>query len=256
MDVAEYKTVAQGVSAYFKNKFERETARNWDRFYVRNRANFFRDRHWTTRGETDGFPCLFEPSEESPIVLIESGCGAGNCAFPLLGANPSFSVYMFDFAPQAVELVKSSEPYDEKRCHAFVWDFASGNSPPEPLPPPAHFALVVFVLSAIPPVKQQTAVNALAKLLKPGGKLLFRDYATGDMAQKRFAKSSTIASNYFVRQDSTLSFFFDEDHLHQLMEGAGLTKIYVRRVHRTITNRKEKIEMERVFLQAEYFKSE
>ena len=256
MEETEYKTVVQGVPPFFKRKFEREAARNWDRFYGRNRANFFRDRHWTSREDTDGFPCLFEPCDDSPVVLIESGGGAGKCAFPLVAANPALSVYMFDFAPQAVELVRSSEAYDESRCRAFVWDFASGDSPPQPTPPPANFALLVFVLSAVPPEKQQTAVSALAKLLKPGGKILFRDYATGDMAQNRFAKSSTITPNYFVRQDSTLSFFFDEKRIEQLMDGAGLVKVYVRRVHRTITNRKEKIEMQRVFLQAEYLKTE
>lgn len=255
MQESEYKTVVEGVPPFFKRKFERETARNWDRFYERNRANFFRDRHWTSREDTDGFPSLFEPCDEHPVVIIESGCGAGNCAFPLIAANPRFFVYMFDFAPQAVQLVQSSDVYDENRCRAFVWDFASGESPPLPTPLSAHFALVVFVLSAVPPSKQQTAIDALANLLKPGGKILFRDYATGDMAQKRFAKSSTIAPNYFVRQDSTLSFFFDEKRIEELMESAGLVKVYVRRVHRTITNRKEKIEMQRVFLQAEYVKS-
>lgn len=37
------------VSDYKRNKLEKEAVKNWDLFYKRNSANFFKDRHWTTR---------------------------------------------------------------------------------------------------------------------------------------------------------------------------------------------------------------
>jgi len=251
--------VLEGVTPFFVNKFEREAARNWDKFYGRNRTNFFRDRHWTTSEKTDGFPCLLSSSsgDVGRDVVVESGCGVANCAFPLLEANQNLEIYMFDFASKAIDLIHSSPSYEKHagRCSAFVWDFSLESPSLSVSIPEAKFALMVFVLSAVPPGRQLTAVKNLAALLKPGeGKILFRDYATGDMAQKRFAKSSTINPNYFVRQDSTLSYFFDEDKLHSLMTEAGLVKVYVRRIHRTIVNRKDKLEMQRVFLQAEYMK--
>lgn len=114
--------------------------------------------------------------------------------------------------------------------------------------------MLIFVLSSVPPDQQLAGLQNLFALLKPGGKLLFRDYASGDMAQKRFASRNMISDNYYVRQDSTLSYFFDEDTLHNLLIRAGFEKDYIRRVNRVITNRKENLEMHRVFLQAVYIK--
>lgn len=260
MNASEYKTVVEGVPPFFAAKYAREASRNWDRFYRRNRANFFKDRHWTTDARSDGFSSLRDAAEaaalsNSTVAVVEAGCGAANCAFPLLEEHPALFVHMFDFAPSAVALVRSSPQYDTGRSSAFVWDFAANPLPADAAPlraGTAHFALLVFVLSAVPPDRQQAAVCALARLLRPGGRVLFRDYATGDMAQARFARSSTIAHNYFVRQDGTLSYFFDEERIHELMCAAGLRRLYCRRVHRKNINRKRQLEMNRVFLQAEY----
>ena len=251
MDYAPYTI---GVTAHYRAKMEREAARNWDRFYQRNKTNFFRDRHWTTSAATDGFPCIMECMNDD-VILVEAGCGVANFAFPLLKAHPRLTVWMFDFAPAAVELVREAQQYDAERCKAFVWDFAADVAPPDEVrvvAHKAHFAALVFVLSAVPPDRQQNAVKALVGVLKPGGRVLFRDYAKGDLAQKRFGRESKIEENYFVRQDSTLSYFFDEDRVNELMVKAGLKKIYCRRVQRKIVNRKENLVMDRVFLQAEY----
>lgn len=45
---------------------------------------------------------------------------------------------------------------------------------------------MVFVLSAISPERMHAALANVARVLKPGsGRLLFRDYAQGDLAQER-----------------------------------------------------------------------
>lgn len=260
MDPAAYKTAPVGVPPFFADKFAREAARNWDKFYKRNQARFFRDRHWTTKSETDGFPSLLEQrADDEDIVVVEAGCGAANCAFPLLSENKKLQIFMFDFAQSAISLVKQSPEFNATRCHAFLWDFSrnpfSSVSDPGTLSAAsADFVLLVFVLSAVPPKLQQAAVREMYGLLKPGGRVLFRDYATGDMAHGRFATQSRIDDNYFVRQDSTLAYFFDEARLDFLMSAAGFTKVYCRRVDRLIKNRKEGLEMKRVFLQGEYRK--
>ncbi|CAN8072831.1 unnamed protein product [Agarophyton chilense] len=249
-----------GVSSFWAGKYENDCSKNWEKFYKRNSTNFFKDRHWTATESTDGFPCLAMPSETVRIVL-EAGCGVANCAFPLLAVNESLFIYAFDFAPTAIRLITESPRYDENRMKAFVWDFST--EPFSVLEPQKRgilsdgvvdFCLLVFVLSAVPPAKQAYGIRNLYRLLKPGGRLLFRDYATGDLAQNRFASRNRIDENYFVRQDNTLSFFFDEESLRSSMSDVGFEQIYIRRVSRVIENRKENLQMHRVFLQAEFIK--
>ena len=40
------------------------------------------------------------------MVLLEAGCGVGNCIFPLLKEDLNIFVYACDFSPRAVEFVK------------------------------------------------------------------------------------------------------------------------------------------------------
>lgn len=45
-------------------------------------------------------------SESQRLVLLEAGCGVGNCIFPLLEDGLDVFVYACDFSPRAVEFVK------------------------------------------------------------------------------------------------------------------------------------------------------
>lgn len=44
--------------------------------------------------------------EFQKLVLLEAGCGVGNCIFPLLEDDRNIFVYACDFSPRAVEFVK------------------------------------------------------------------------------------------------------------------------------------------------------
>lgn len=250
----------RGVSSFWAKKHATEAGKNWDKFYTRNTTKFYKHRNWTSAEETDGFSCLTKDSKVR-TVLVEAGCGVGDAAFPLIQANPSLFVHAFDFSSAAITLLKASNEYDDSRIHAFVWDFCSVEvrsiaeaERGQLSHGDADFVTLIFVLSAVPPDRQVRGLCNLFKVLKPGGRLLFRDYAIGDMAQKRFASKNKIDENYFVRQDNTLSYFFDEERLSGIAKEVGFHESYIRRVNRVITNRKKNLDMHRSFLQAEFIK--
>jgi SAM-dependent methyltransferase len=259
----EYTAVPVGVSQWNRQRYERDAPKHWNAFYNRNGARFYKDKSWLLDEKSDGFPCL--ASTESTTV-VEAGCGAANAALPILRANPSLTLFLFDFASSAVDLVRAHPDYANEfhpasRCTAFRWDFARHDL--EFVPESERGGLVanancvdhvlcLFVLSAVPPELHVPALMRLRTLLRPGGSVLFRDYCVTDLAADRFKQSSCIAENYYVRQDSTLSYFFDENVLDEAMRGAGFRRVYVRRIERTIVNRKERKEMPRVWLQAIY----
>jgi SAM-dependent methyltransferase len=115
-------------------------------------------------------------SAHSTHRVLEIGCGAGNTVFPVLAVNPdpALFVYACDFAPTAVDIVRSSPAYEPVRCHAFVCNLAHDqfDLPDESL----DLVILIFVLSALHPDELLSAVKKIARVLKPGGKILMRDY--------------------------------------------------------------------------------
>jgi hypothetical protein len=59
----------------------------------------------------------------------------------------------------------------------------------------------------------------------------------------------------YARGDGTLTYFFDANELHDLLVGAGLTKIEMFVDKRMLVNRKEKKTMFRRWVQAKYVKN-
>jgi hypothetical protein len=70
-----------------------------------------------------------------------------------------------------------------------------------------------------------------------------------DMAQLRFAKTSKLGSNWYVRSDGTRSYFFTVDELCTLLRDAGFEILESTCVKKNVVNRKEKSEMSRRFVQ-------
>ncbi|KAL6748965.1 S-adenosyl-L-methionine-dependent methyltransferase [Haematococcus lacustris] len=158
--------------------YEQQAAAMWERFYCRNEDKFYKDRHYFDRE----FPELCS----GPATVVEVGCGAGNTVFPLLELNPGLRVFCCDFSPKAIELVKSHPAYAASgRVSAFVADLTTTDLSAHVPRGCADFVSFVFVLSAVAPRKMIQAVANAAQLLKPGGQLVFRDYAEGDLAQER-----------------------------------------------------------------------
>lgn len=86
------------------------------------------------------------------------------------------------------------------------------------------FALMLFMLSAMPPNLHEICFIETAKCLKPGGFLFFRDYGAYDAAQLRFGREQKFDSDgsTWVRSDGTLAHFFTLERLRYLARKAGL----------------------------------
>lgn len=52
--------------------------------------------------------CLAFQFEAQKLVMLEAGCGVGNCIFPLLEEDLNIFIYACDFSPRAVQFVKVS----------------------------------------------------------------------------------------------------------------------------------------------------
>ncbi|GAM28605.1 hypothetical protein SAMD00019534_117810 [Acytostelium subglobosum LB1] len=247
------------LSPFLIEKYEKDADKYWNKFYKHNNNNFFKDRHWLVRE----FPeFLMKPIDgQKDVKVFEIGCGVGNTTLPLLELNEHLRFVSFDFSAHAVDLlakeVEANEQY-RGRCDSFVF---SAVEPAEKLPSCVPFGqcdlvVIIFVLSAMHPDTFGNVVDMCYKTLRPGGKVLIRDYAENDMAQARFEKhASKIGDNFHVRYDGTRAYYFSLEHMEKLYTSGGLFKTEQNVfIEKTVTNRKQKNNMDRRFIQSKFIK--
>lgn len=240
------------VSDFRRKKLDAESQKMWDLFYKRNKANFFKDRHWTTR-EFEQLRDLADGTRRP--VLLEAGCGVGNFIFPLLQEFPNLFIYACDFSPRAIEFVKSHEKYVNTRCHAFQCDLTIEPCFDKNLSDcSVDVASLIFVLSAISPEKFITVLKNCFNVLKSGGYLIFRDYGINDYAMIRFGSGNKISENFYVRQDGTRAYYFTTALINKLVLSTGFKVISNEYVLRETVNKKEGLSVPRVFVQGKFLK--
>ncbi|VDM96446.1 unnamed protein product [Thelazia callipaeda] len=238
----------------------RNVSQQWDMFYKTHGSKFFMNRNWLF---TD-FPELnvnnlvsnLDYESDKLVHVLDAGCGVGNTTIPLLQTlerSGKLYLYACDYSQKAIDILKESIVQWSENCKPFVWDITSRITSVIPMDS-LDFVLCVYVLSALPPAKQQQAVNNLAKLLKPGGSVLLKDYAQFDMTQLRFKKNRLIDDNFYRRGDGTLVYFFSQDELDGLFMNAGLKRETNLLVRRLIVNRAKRIKMYRIWVQCKYVK--
>lgn len=235
-----------------KKLYNENPARYWDIFYKNNKENFFKDRKWLQIE----FPILYASTRKDadPVTIFEIGCGAGNTFFPILkdNENENLRIIAADFAPRAVELVKTSEQFNSKYGHAAVWDLANpdGNLPDGVEPHSVDIAVMIFVFSALAPNQWDQAMDNLHKILKPGGKIIFRDYGAYDLTQVRFKKNRILEENFYVRGDGTRVYFFSEEKLREIFTKKYFVENKIGTDRRLLVNRKRQLKMYRCWVQA------
>jgi hypothetical protein len=97
----------------------------------------------------------------------------------------------------------------------------------------------------------EAAASGLAQLLRPGGMVLLRDYADGDMRMHMFrerGQDGGPSGRLFTRGDQTWAYFFTVDELSALMGRAGLDTVECRVEERVVENRKNGVKMHRRWL--------
>lgn len=241
------------VATFDKSLYMTKPATYWDRFYRNNKDNFFKDRAWLQLE----FPVLWDAMKEDsgPRKILEVGCGAGNTVFPIVrnNKNPDLQVIGVDFSPRAVEIVRTSEDFDPKICKAEVWDLgnAEGELPDGVEEHSIDVVVMIFVFSALSPDQWDNAVRNVKKLLKPDGQMLFRDYGRYDLTQLRFKGGRLLDDNFYIRGDGTRVYFFTEEELETIF-GKALEPVKIATDRRLIVNRKRKLKMFRIWLQASF----
>jgi len=245
------------VSDFQKKQFNSKPKKYWDIFYKNNHENFFKDRKWI-QIEFPGIYAAMKP-DAGPKTILEIGCGPGNTLFPVVtkNENPDLRMFGCDFSPVAIDLVKKNESYEplhkSNNCFASVWDLANEECalPKGIEPHSVDIAVMIFVFSALHPDQWKFAIENLKKLMKPGGKVYFRDYGRYDLAQVRFKKDRLLQDNFYIRGDGTRVYFFTEDEAYDIfVNGCGFKKEKIATDRRLIVNRKRQLKMYRSWLQA------
>uniref|UniRef100_A0A0R3RU91 tRNA N(3)-methylcytidine methyltransferase n=1 Tax=Elaeophora elaphi TaxID=1147741 RepID=A0A0R3RU91_9BILA len=238
-------------SDFKRIKLQEELRKNWDKFYLRNKSNFFKDRWWTQR-ELDGL-LKQHVNLQDKLNFLEAGCGVGNLLFPLIHLYPHWDFYAFDFSDNAIRLLRErsetsnlsiSTAVADLTCDGFFLDF-----------PPADIISLIFVLSAIPPYKQQQAVKNLFDLVKVRGVVFVRDYGINDHAMLRFGRECKLDERFYAKQDGTMTYYFKLEELDELFTQQGFHKVTSTYLLRKTINHQKDVSVDRVFVQAVYNKS-
>ncbi|KAJ1621895.1 S-adenosyl-L-methionine-dependent methyltransferase [Pavlovales sp. CCMP2436] len=162
-------------------------------------------------------------------LVFEIGCGPGNAALPLLAQFPRARVCACDVSAAAVRLLTAHPSFEPARCTACVWDVADERGLPGCVAEDSvDAALLIFVLSALPPSAFERAARNVFTALKPGGLLLFRDYGSCDEKQRKFNRCGTkLGESWYARQNGTMVYFFDTAQIDALFVKCGFEPVPV-----------------------------
>jgi methyltransferase-like protein 6 len=234
----------ENMPEFWRTKYLSETRKSWDLFYKRNKDNFYKDRNWTSRE----FPELADLSNKS---LLEVGCGVGNFILPLINLNRDrgFKAFSCDFSESAIEILKQHPESMNGNLTPFCADIVNDKLTDYIEPHSIDIISMIFVLSAVKPEEMERVIQNIKSVLKPNGRILFRDYGRYDAAQLRFKNGNKMEDNLYVRQDGTLAYYFTVNDIQRLFE-KDFEIIQNEYVFKSTVNRKMNLDVRRIFVQA------
>eukprot|EP00924_Labyrinthula_sp_SR-Ha-C_P005624 snap_masked-scaffold_14-processed-gene-0.25-mRNA-1 protein AED:0.09 eAED:0.09 QI:0/0/0/1/1/1/2/0/246 len=203
----------------------------WEEFYMLNRDSFFKDRHYLLKE----FGVLNEVLKSGEKVkILEVGSGVANAISPLVENFDNLEATCVDLSETAIRLIREK---NDPRIRAFQSDVTKS------LP-----------ASAVDPKNMELAIKNVLEKIKVNGYIIFRDYAQGDLAEKRFLekeKTQQISLHQYVRYDGTKSFFFSLSGVERLfVVQCGMKKIFCEYSDRVVKNRSQNKTMKRKFITA------
>ena len=153
-------------------------------------------------------------------VVSEVGCGHGSTMFPLLSKLPHIQYIATDYSDVALNMLSTlaAKEIESNRVVTSLWDIATDPACTQ-FSDRCDLVLSIFVLSAIDPSQHVSSLRHLSSALRPGGRVLLRDYALYDMTAFRHRR---LAEHTFARQDGTLCTYFSLESLSRAARDAGL----------------------------------
>ena len=70
----------------------------------------------------------------------------------------------------------------------------------------------------------------------------------------RFKQGTKIDESHYLRQDGTTTYFFSKEEMEAIVEKAGFTVQLNEYVERRTVNKKEDLDVQRIFIQGKYRK--
>ena len=175
--------------------FKRSTS--WDKAYAQNVVEW--------RGTQWGVPDFPKGAR-----VLEVGCGSGKTLYAL--ANKGLDVYAIDFSEPAVKLCAKIPG-----CKASVQDIRKTSFQDDFF----DAVICIHVLAHMPLAERKEAAMEIARILKKGGQLLFRDFSTEDF---RFGKGKLVEENSFKRENGLTTHYFGLDEVKELFVGLECLK--------------------------------
>ncbi len=118
------------------------------------------------------------------------------------------------------------------------------------------FCLCIFILSAVDPSLHEAVMRRLWNVLKPGGGIMFRDYALYDLTMMRVASKPGhyLGDHIYARSDGTTAYYFTKEYFNELATKCGFAVVQNEYCCVNLKNRKTGLEMYRIWLQSTIIK--
>jgi ubiquinone/menaquinone biosynthesis C-methylase UbiE len=176
------------------------------------------DRDYRLRGSLWSKDARDLPKGLDGKVVLEAGVGNGKTLKAILKQNPK-EVFAFDFSPHALNLCRkglnsqTNLILDVADIRALPYDDSLFDA-----------AVLYYILDNLLANERTKAVNEVRRVLRPGGRVLFADFAVGDFREETGNVLEMVEPHTPLKKNGILCHFFSEEEVSSLF--SGFTKIH------------------------------